>query len=75
MTPVPLLVALLVKKIREYLGYDTEGRCPVTINMDELEMKDSESKQKLVKHDVEKEAHHEVKPEFGVNGCPVKGHA
>ena len=52
MTPVPLLAALAFQKVRSLMGYQTEGRCPVAVSAEPnemVDMKDSESKQKLVK--------------------------
>ena len=51
MTPIPLLAALAIQKVRSLMGYQTEGRCPVAVSAEptEMDMKDSESKQKLVR--------------------------
>ena len=85
MTPIPLLAALAIQKVRSLMGYQTEGRCPVAVSAEptEMDMKDSESKQKLVR-DAEanyaegeggiEEDRNGAKPIIkSANGCPLKG--
>ena len=87
MTPVPLLAALAFQKVRSLMGYQTEGRCPVAVSAEPnemVDMKDSESKQKLVRDaeandgseeglegDKGKGAGPIIKVANG--GCPLKG--
>ena len=85
MTPVPLLAALAFQKVRSLMGYQTEGRCPVAVSAEPnemVDMKDSESKQKLVRdaeaNDGEGGLEGDAmgaKPIIKVanGGCPVKG--
>ena len=85
MTPVPLLAALAFQKVRSLMGYQTEGRCPVAVSAEPNEMmdlKDSESKQKLVKDAEANEGEGGLegggmgaKPIIKVanGGCPLKG--
>ena len=84
MTPIPLLAALAIQKVRSLMGYQTEGRCPVAVSAEptEMDMKDSESKQKLVR---DAEAANSGEGEGGIeedrngakpiiksaNGCPL----
>lgn len=78
MTPIPLLAALAIQKVRSLMGYQTEGRCPVAVSAEltEMDLKDSESKQKLVR-DTEAnvdEGCDGAKPIIkSANGCPLKG--
>lgn len=54
MTPLPLLLALCIQKVRGWLGFRTEGRCPVAVTAGDLPddketaFKCSESSQKLM---------------------------
>jgi len=81
MTPVPLLAALAFQKVRSLMGYQTEGRCPVAVSAEPNEMvdlKDSESKQKLVRDAEANDGSEESKgagPIIKVanGGCPLKG--
>ena len=89
MTPVPLLFALVVQKVRGLLGYKTEGRCPVAVTGDpeDIDMKESESKQKLVKGNSSSNSSEEEQDMLAAGGenivkkrpeeskCPVVGHA
>ena len=81
MTPVPLLAALAFQKVRSLMGYQTEGRCPVAVSAEPnemVDMKDSESKQKLVRDAEANDGSEESKgagPIIKVanGGCPLKG--
>ena len=87
MTPIPLLAALAIQKVRSLLGYQTKGRCPVAVTGEpnEMDMKDSESKQKLVRDPETNGAEaagiddgdlNNEKPIVkSANGCPMKGTA
>ena len=81
MTPIPLLAALAIQKARSLMGYQTEGRCPVAVSAEpaEMDLKDSESKQKLVRDADANDAEGGIdddrdgaKPIIkSTNGCPM----
>ena len=84
MTPIPLLAALAIQKVRSLLGYQTKGRCPVAVTGEpvEMDMKDSESKQRLVRDPetncaeamgINDDLNNEKPIVKSANGCPMKG--